>query len=86
MVEKFNILRTYLRDPILVTPDFVILYSNFLLYFPILKITCVKPKWIKTIILAVLFEENFSNVVPQSFVKFYLFYTFVSPENFMCLT
>ena len=32
-----------------------------------------------------LFEEDLSNVVPKSFVKFYLFYTFVYPENFMRL-
>ena len=32
-----------------------------------------------------LFEEGLFNVVPQSFVKFYLFYTFVYPENFVFL-
>ena len=32
-----------------------------------------------------LFEKDLSNAVPQSFVKFYIFYTFVYPENFMSL-
>ena len=39
----------------------------------------------KLLILAVLFEEDLFIVVPQNFVKFYLFFTFVYPENFICL-
>ena len=39
----------------------------------------------KTLLLAVPFEEDLPIVVPQSFVKFYLLFTFVYPKYFMCL-
>ena len=61
------------------------IYSDFifLLYLPILKVSCVYLEWLKSL--------NWKDSIEgphfrtQNFVKFYLSLIFAYPENLMCL-
>ena len=78
-------------SPVAVPNHILFTYFDFmfLLYLPILKVSCIQPKWLKNL--------NFKGpnkglpiLVPQilsNFIKFYLNYLliFAYPENLICV-